>query len=117
MMHTTLPLAAGLGLRSPHIQQVLAEKPKVAWWEVHSENFFGGGAAVAILERLRTDYPISLHGVGMGLGSPDAVDANHLAQLKTLVERIAPNAISEHLSFMLEHSLSPTPSVPFLPIV
>lgn len=92
-------MAAGLGLRSPHIQSVLAEKPQVAWWEVHSENYFGGGAPAAALERLRADYPISLHGVGMGLGSPAALDETHLSQLKTLVERIAPNAISEHLSW------------------
>ncbi|MGL4995734.1 MAG: MNIO family bufferin maturase [Deefgea sp.] len=98
-MHTTLPLAAGLGLRSPHIQQVLADKPKVAWWEIHSENYFGGGAPIAALERVRADYPISLHGVGMGLGSPTALDETHLSQLKTLVERITPNAISEHLSW------------------
>nr|WP_314900489.1 DUF692 domain-containing protein [uncultured Deefgea sp.] len=98
-MLTTLPLAAGLGLRSPHIQQVVAEKPKVAWWEVHSENFFGGGAPIAALERLRADYPISLHGVGMGLGSPHALDPSHLSQLKTLIDRIEPQAISEHLSW------------------
>jgi len=98
-MLTTLPPTAGLGLRSPHIQQVLSEQPDVAWWEVHSENYFGGGAAIANLEKIRQDYPISLHGVGMGLGSPDQLDATHLAALKTLVARIKPHAISEHLSW------------------
>ncbi|MBM5570564.1 DUF692 family protein [Deefgea chitinilytica] len=98
-MLTTLPPTAGLGLRSPHIQQVLSEQPDVAWWEVHSENYFGGGAAIANLEKIRQDYPISLHGVGMGLGSPDQLDAAHLAALKTLVARIKPHAISEHLSW------------------
>lgn len=98
-MHPTLPPQAGLGLRSPHLQQVLAERPTVAWWEVHSENYFGGGAAVAALERLRASYPISLHGVGMGLGSVQALDPIHLKQLHTLVERIEPQAISEHLAW------------------
>jgi uncharacterized protein (UPF0276 family) len=98
-MLSTLPLKAGLGLRSPHLQQVLAQLPNVAWWEVHSENYFGGGAAIAALERLRAHYPISLHGVGMGLGSAQALDATHLAQLQALVERIEPQAISEHLAW------------------
>lgn len=98
-MNTSLPLAVGLGLRSPHIQQVISEKPQVAWWEVHSENYFAGGTPIAVLEKIRADYPISLHGVGMGLGSPHPVDANHLAQLKALVQRIQPHAISEHLSW------------------
>ncbi|WP_051534477.1 MNIO family bufferin maturase [Deefgea rivuli] len=98
-MLTTLPLATGLGLRSPHLSQVLATQPNVAWWEVHSENYFGGGAAIAALERLRTSYPISLHGVGMGLGSAQALDPAHLTQLQSLVKRIEPQAISEHLAW------------------
>ncbi|MBM5575761.1 DUF692 domain-containing protein [Deefgea sp. CFH1-16] len=98
-MLTSLPTCAGLGLRSPHIQQVIHQRPPVSWWEVHSENYFGGGAPIAALEKIRADYPISLHGVAMGLGSPDALDTQHLTQLQQLVERIQPQAISEHLAW------------------
>jgi uncharacterized protein (UPF0276 family) len=72
--------AAGVGLRAPHVQQVLAERPRVAWLEVHSENYYvDGGPALAALDRIRADYPPSLHGVGMSLGSTDPLDRNHLA--------------------------------------
>jgi uncharacterized protein (UPF0276 family) len=88
---------AGLGLRGPHVETVLSRQPGVGWWEVHSENYFGGGEPVAALEQVRARYPVSLHGVGLGLGSLDAPDAEHLRQLKTLVRRIEPVLVSEHL--------------------
>ncbi|GHD66900.1 MNIO family bufferin maturase [Jeongeupia chitinilytica] len=91
------PLRAGLGLRSPHVQDVLAQRPDVGWWEVHSENYFGGGRPVAQLEAVRADYPVSLHGVGLGLGSAAPLDPNHLARLKMLAGRIEPAMVSEHL--------------------
>jgi uncharacterized protein (UPF0276 family) len=95
---TPLPLAAGIGLRAPHVGQVLAERPAVPWFEVHSENYFvDGGPVLANLERIRADYPIALHGVGMSLGSADPLDRAHLAKLKRLAERIAPAVVSEHL--------------------
>jgi uncharacterized protein (UPF0276 family) len=75
-----------------------ADRPRVGWLEVHSENYFvDGGPALAALEALRSDYAISLHGVGLSLGSADALDAMHLEQLGRLVERIDPALISEHL--------------------
>lgn len=95
----TLPIQAGLGLRSPHLAEVLTTLPKVAWWEVHSENYFGGGAAPAALEKIRQHYPVSLHGVGLGLGNLEAPDPHHLSQLATLVARIQPAVISEHLAW------------------
>ena len=88
---------AGLGLRGPHVAAVLANTPAVGWWEAHSENYFGGGEPVAALEQVRDRYPVSLHGVGLGLGSLDAPNATHMRQLKTLVERIEPVLVSEHL--------------------
>jgi uncharacterized protein (UPF0276 family) len=94
-----LPPVAGLGLRSPHIRQVLAQSPKVAWWEVHSENYFGGGAPLAALTTLRCDYAISLHGVGLGLGNQDRPDPHHLAKLCALAEQIQPAMVSEHLAW------------------
>src|SRR5262245_30869758 len=93
-----LPAAAGIGLRFPHVSQVLRERPPVAWLEVHSENYYAdGGPALAALDRIRADYPLSLHGVGMSLGSTDPLDAAHLAKLKRLIARVEPAAVSEHL--------------------
>jgi uncharacterized protein (UPF0276 family) len=93
-----LPLAAGIGLRAPHVREVLAGRPRVAWLEVHSENYFAdGGPALAALDRIRRDYPLSLHGVGLSLGSTDPLDRSHLAKLARLVARIEPAAVSEHL--------------------
>jgi uncharacterized protein len=97
---TAIPTAVGLGLRSQHYQDVLETKPNVGWFEVHSENYFGkGGAALHFLEKIREDYPISLHGVGMTLGSVDVLDVRHLAMLKDLIARIEPGLVSEHLSW------------------
>jgi len=93
-----LRTAAGIGLRSPHIRKVRAERPSIRWLEVHSENYFAdGGPALAALDDLRTDYPLSLHGVGMSLGSADPLDRTHLAKLKRLADRVQPVLVSEHL--------------------
>ena len=89
---------AGIGLRAPHVRQVLAERPAVPWLEVHSENYYvDGGPALAALTRLRADYPLSLHGVGMSLGGADPLDRAHLAKLARLIERTEPALVSEHL--------------------
>jgi hypothetical protein len=94
----TLPAAAGIGLRACHHREVLAAPPAVGWLEVHSENFFGaGGEPLRVLEAVRERYPVSLHGVGLSLGSGDELSRRHLEKLKALVERIEPAAISEHL--------------------
>jgi uncharacterized protein (UPF0276 family) len=70
----------------------------VPWFEVHSENYFAdGGPALASLDGVRATYPVSLHGVGLSLGSTDALDRDHLAKLRRLVKRIEPAAVSEHL--------------------
>ncbi len=93
-----IPAAAGIGLRAPHIAQVLEERLPVPWFEVHSENYFAeGGASHAALERIRADYPLSLHGVGLSLGSADKLDLAHLARLKQLVARYQPALVSEHI--------------------
>ena len=94
----SLSAAAGIGLRAPHVAQVLAQRPRVAWFEVHSENYYvDGGTALAALERIRRDYPLSLHGVGMSLGSTDPLDRAHLAKLRQLIARVEPALVSEHL--------------------
>ena len=85
-------------MRAPHVGTVLAERPPVPWFEVHGENYFAdGGPAMAALDRIRADYPISLHGVGLSLGSTDPLDTGHLAKLARLADRVEPARISEHL--------------------
>ncbi|MDN0081472.1 DUF692 domain-containing protein [Crenobacter sp. SG2305] len=98
-MTTTLSAASGIGLRAPHYRQVLDSRPAIGWLEVHSENFFDGGLPLAMLRRVAADYPLSLHGVGLGLGSASRPDPTHLASLKRLVDAIEPAAVSEHLAF------------------
>jgi len=93
-----LPLAAGIGLRAPHLGLVREQAPACAWFEVHSENWFSaGGPALAVLDQICRDYPLSLHGVGLSLGGADDLCAEHLGQLKALVDRVQPAAVSEHL--------------------
>ena len=90
----------GIGLRAGHAQEFLERKPPIGWLEVHSENYFvAGGALRAQLERVRADYPLSLHGVGLSLGSSDALDAAHVSSLATLVRRCEPLFVSEHLAW------------------
>jgi len=90
----------GIGWRQPHYAQVLERKPAIDFLEVHSENFFGeGGAALAVLEQGRAHYPLSLHGVGLSLGSAVGLDAWHLDQLDRLVERMDPVRVSDHAAF------------------
>src|SRR5690242_2124591 len=82
------PCPVGIGLRTPHYQEILATRPGVGWLEVHSENYFGdGGQPLHYLDRFRADYPISLHGVGLSLGSAGPLDPAHLARLWALVRR------------------------------
>ena len=93
----TLPCSAGIGLRAPHYREVLQQLPPLGWVEVHSENFFGGGASLQTLRKVREHYPVSLHGVGMGVASAGALDQQHLAALCRLCDDIQPAAVSEHL--------------------
>jgi uncharacterized protein (UPF0276 family) len=93
-------LSVGIGLRQPHYREVFERTPALGFLEVHSENFFlDGGASMHALERARAAYPISVHGVGLSLGSADALAQQHLAKLKRLVERVEPTLVSEHLSW------------------
>jgi uncharacterized protein len=95
-----VPALAGIGLRSAHIQQFLRDNAAVPWLEVHSENYFAaGGAAHAALTQIRASYPLSLHGVGLSLGSTDPLDRAHLRRLAELVRRYEPMLVSEHLSW------------------
>jgi uncharacterized protein len=92
---------AGIGLRAPHYQSMLASTPDVGFLEVHSENFFGdGGQPHRYLQAFRELYPISLHGVGLSLGSADDINVGHLEKLKRLADAIEPALISEHLCWV-----------------
>lgn len=90
----------GVGLRHPHYSYVLENEPPIGWFEVHSENFFSeGGNTLHILDTIRENYPLSLHGIGLSLGSADGLDPHHLDRLKTLINRFSPFLVSEHLSW------------------
>ena len=89
---------AGIGLRAAHYAEFLDGCPRIGWLEVHSENYFGaGGYDLHVLEHVRRDYPLSLHGVGLSLGSADGLRERHLASLQRLVTRVDPRLVSEHL--------------------
>ncbi|MCE3286385.1 MAG: hypothetical protein K0R70_2641 [Steroidobacteraceae bacterium] len=92
-----VPGRAGIGLRSQHHAAIERERPDVGWLEAHTENYFhDGGPAVRALERLRTHYPLSLHGVGLGLGSADPLDREHLRRVRAAVRCFEPSLVSEH---------------------
>jgi hypothetical protein len=94
---TALPAAAGIGLRSAHHDAFLAGRPGVAFLEVHTENYFhDGGREPRVLDRLREDYPLSLHGVGLAPGSAGPLDRAHLRRIAAAVRRYEPAAVSEH---------------------
>jgi hypothetical protein len=93
------PTKAGIGLRSRHVGEVLASRPDVGFYEVHAENYMGGGPALRWLQTVRRDAPVSLHGVGLSLGSAEGLDEGHLRRLAALTERIEPFVVSEHLSW------------------
>lgn len=94
-----IPARAGIGLRFRHHRTVVETRPKVAWFEVHAENYMGGGASPAILDAVRRDYPVALHGVGLSLGSAEGPDPGHLERLRGVVERFQPGLVSEHLAW------------------
>ncbi|KAF7962563.1 hypothetical protein AWV80_20315 [Cupriavidus sp. UYMU48A] len=96
-----IPPRAGIGLRFRHHQTVLEERPAVAWFEVHTENYMGGGRAPGCLEVIRADYPLSLHGVGLSLGSAEELDLSHLARVCEVAERLEPGLVSDHLSWSI----------------
>jgi uncharacterized protein (UPF0276 family) len=91
----------GIGLRFPHHEHVLQTRPPVPWFEVHAENYFGGGPVRRTLEAVRRDYPLSLHGVGLSLGSAEGLDSQHLRRLTELAGALQPGLVSEHLSWSI----------------
>jgi uncharacterized protein (UPF0276 family) len=94
-----LPPVAGIGLRSPHMREVLDRRPSVGWLEVHAENYMNSGIAAAALEGVRSHYPLSIHGVGLSLGSACGIDRAHLRRLKDTCDRFQPAMVSEHIAW------------------
>lgn len=93
-------MAAGIGLRAPHYRDFLDRRPDVGWVEVHTENFLAcAGHDWHVLSAVRRDYPVSLHGVGLGLGSVHGFSDDHLARVAALVRALEPTLVSEHLSW------------------
>ena len=94
----------GIGWRHAHYGELLATLPPLDFIEVHSENFFAeGGAALAVLRQGRENYPVSLHGVGLALGSAVGIDPWHLDRLAFLVDQIQPIRVSDHACFARGH--------------
>ncbi|KAA3622305.1 MAG: DUF692 domain-containing protein [Proteobacteria bacterium] len=95
-----LPSRSGVGLKSDHYAMVIGEQPDIGWFEVHAENYMGaGGPAHHYLEVIRRDYPLSIHGVGLSIGSSSPLDLAHLRRLKAVVDRYEPGSFSEHLAW------------------
>jgi uncharacterized protein len=99
-----IPAKAGIGLRFQHHQAVLDVSPDVAWMEIHTENYMGGGTPLRYLDAIRRDYPISLHGVGLSLGSAEGLDAAHLERIRRVAERVEPALMSEHIAWSIANS-------------
>ncbi len=94
-----IPARTGIGLRFQHHQAVLDCAPDVAFMEVHTENYMGGGAPIRYLDAVRRDFPVSLHGVGLSLGSAEGLDPVHLDRVRHVAERIEPALMSEHIAW------------------
>ncbi len=94
------PRCAGIGLRGEHHAELLALRPALGFVEVHAENYFGrGGPPAHWLRRARERYALSLHGVGLSIGSTDPLRQEHLRRLRELVDELQPALVSEHLSW------------------
>lgn len=108
-------LGFGLGLRSDYYDDILQQQPALDWLEIITENYLiPGGKALYYLDKLRTHYPMAMHGVSLSLGGTDTLDMTYLKQLKTLAERIEPVWISDHVCWtgvngLNMHDLLPLP--------
>jgi len=108
-------LGLGLGLRSVHFEQILAERPPIGWFEAISENFMdSGGRPRAVIRAIAEHYPVVLHGVSLSIGSADPLNLDYLARLKRLAAEVKPAWISDHLCWtgvlgLNSHDLLPMP--------
>jgi uncharacterized protein len=94
-----IPVSAGIGLRPPHYDFVIEQRPNASWFEVHAENQMTGAHLAESLRRIVADYPLSLHAVGLSLGSASPPEHAHLSRLQALVDVLRPALVSDHLSW------------------
>jgi uncharacterized protein len=99
MSNRCVPSGAGVGLRLPHLAEVVATHPSVPWLEIHPENFLANSHAIELLLEVRRDYPISVHTVGISVGSVGGIDHVHLRRVRTLIEMVDPVLVSGHLAW------------------
>ena len=100
-------LGRGMGLRREHYRHVVENRPSVGWFEVISENFMGaGGNPRRVLEAVRRDYPVVLHGVSLSIGSTDLLDERYLDELDALARAVEPAWISDHLCWGTAHGIN-----------
>jgi uncharacterized protein (UPF0276 family) len=97
---TLLPATPGLGFKPEHFADIAARPGAVGFYEVHAENCMGaGGAPHAMLDALRTDHALSVHGVGLSIGGAGPLNADHLARVARVIDRFQPASFSEHLAW------------------
>lgn len=94
-----MPTTAGVGLRLPHLTDVMATRPSAAWFEIHPENFLANPHAAELLVDIARNYPVSVHSVGVSIGSASGIDRPHLARVRALVDVINPIFVSGHLAW------------------
>jgi uncharacterized protein (UPF0276 family) len=100
MQKSALPATAGVSFKAEHFYEIIAELQPLGFFEVHAENYMGaGGSPHAQLSALRERYALSIHGVGLSIGSPQRLDRAHLARLRALCDRYQPESFSEHLAW------------------
>jgi uncharacterized protein (UPF0276 family) len=115
MTSPRLDLGHGIGLRTKHFAQFMAERPPVDWVEAVTENFMApGGRPISVLEKVRAEVPVVLHGVSLAIGSVDPIPERYLAELTRIVERVEPALVSDHLCWgthrgQYVHDLLPLP--------
>ena len=105
-LDASLPPRVGVGLKPEHYREIIDTTPEIGWFEIHAENYMGdGGPPHHYLGAIRERYPVSLHGVGLSIGGARALDQEHLARLKALIERYEPASFSEHLAWSSHDSV------------
>jgi uncharacterized protein (UPF0276 family) len=106
MKSSKLPPTSGVGFKPEHFNAICAQAQPVGFFEVHAENYMGaGGMPHAQLTKLRADYSLSIHGVGLSIGSMQPLDREHLSRIKALCERYQPESFSEHLAWSSHDSV------------
>ena len=101
-----IPALAGIGFKADHAKQILETRPDIGWFEVHAENYMGdGGPPHATLSAICETYPLSIHGVGLSIGSHGPLDRDHLKRLKVVCDRYEPGLFSEHLAWSIHEGV------------